>query len=541
LERKDLESWAADLLRDATAELEISLEEIRSISVHGAAALGSIGEDSELLVVLRRSRPLRLHKARRIPAADFIITLGEEEFKKDCLREEFGGAAAGSLLIPYIALIGGEFVEKSEISYKKHIALESLQNLVLEHRLASPRLLIKPGYFLYDKLRRLCAIYPLIRPYVRATFERRPEKSLEASLKGFEKALELLIEDGILIRKKSEYYAPTEKFVYDILSKISVYSKISRELEHVFKLYLTAGLSSPLEAVKDLSFDLRILKLVKLPEPSEMIEIETSLGPQPLLIDFGIKEFIEKTYGVEKKEIKLKKIAGVLNSAYVAEFKLNCSDVRIFVKRYLNWTDFKWVAAWLWAIGVKNFSLLAPIRMSNEIYFVNKLMELGFDVAEILHVNWPRKIIFQKYIEGRDLAEVIAACRRTEEVEEKGSRVGELLGRLHEKGISMGDCNPFSFIFSSDGKIYLVDLEQCSYDESFSWDIAELLYYTSRYLDAESVESFSLGFVNGYLKWGKPEEIIKAMDLKYARVLAPLTLPWIRSKMKEAIMRAVRK
>ena len=168
-------------------------------------------------------------------------------------------------------------------------------------------------------------------------------------------------------------------------------------------------------------------------------------------------------------------------------------------------------------------------------------MELGFDVAEILHVNWPRKIIFQRYIEGKDLAEVLSSCKSGEEIEEKGSRIGDILGRLHRKGISMGDCNPFSFIFSKNGKIYLVDLEQCSYDESFSWDIAELLYYTSRYLEAEDVEKFAAGFVKGYLKWGEPGEIVKAMDLRYARVLAPLTLPWIRSKLKEAVMRAVKK
>ena len=540
MERKGLESQAADAVQEILAGLRIDPRNVKSVSIHGAAAIRKIGRESKLLVILRGSHSLRLHRIRN-QIADLIISLGEVEFEKDCLKEELGGAAAGSLLLPYISLIGEEFVKKCEVLYKRHITLESLQNLILEHRLASPRLLIKSAYFLYDKLRRLCAVYPLIRPYVKATFGEDPERSLEMSLRGFEKALEQLVSEGILVQKSLGRYAPTEKFVHEVLSRISIYSKVSRELEHVFKLYLTASLSSPLEAIKDLSFDLRFLKPVKLPEPSEMIEIETSLGPQPLLVDFGIKEFIEKTYGVKKSEVKLRKIAGVLNSAYMVEFKMDGSDMKIFVKRYLNWTDFKWVAAWLWAIGVKNFSLLAPIRMSNEIYFVNKLMELGFDVAEILHVNWPRKIIFQRYIEGKDLAEVLSSCKSGEEVEEKGVKIGDILGRLHRRGISMGDCNPFSFIFSKDGKIYLVDLEQCSYDESFSWDIAELLYYTSRYLEAEDVEKFASGFVKGYLRWGEPGEIVKAMDLRYARVLAPLTLPWIRSKLKEAVMRAVKK
>jgi len=530
---------AAELMKAAAVELQIPMEEVRSISVHGPAALGYIDEGSELLVVLRGGRPPRFQRARKIPGVDLVITLGEEEFRRDCEGEELGGLAAGALILPYAALSGREFLDECEVAYKRHVALESLQNLILEHRLASRRLLIKPAYFVYDKLRRLCSIYPPIRPYVDATFRRRPERSLEASLKGFEKALEQLVEMAVLVRRGAGHYTPTEKIIHETLSKISIYGKLSRDLEHVFKMYLAAGLSSPLEAVKELGFDIAALKPVKLPDPSEMIQIETSLGPQPLLIDLGIEEFIERAYGVSRDEVRLRRIAGVLNSAYAAVFRLRGSIVKIFVKRFLNWTDFKWVAAWLWAIGVKNFSLLASVRMSNEIYFVNKLMELGFDVAEILHVNWPRKIIFQRYVEGRDLARVLASCSTMEEIRETGSRVGELLGRLHHEGICMGDCNPFSFIFSNDGRIYLVDLEQCSYDESFSWDIAELLYYTSRYLEGEGVRGFTTGFVDGYLKIGRSEELLKAMDSRYARVLAPLTPPGMRSKIKEAVIQAV--
>ncbi len=535
--RESLEKLIARAAYLVLDELKIDRGEIRSLSIHGAIALGDPNGDSHFLIISKGSRPPRFRKLIRTTAADLAILLGEEEFEEDCLNESLGGAAAGSLLLPYEPVIGSEFVERLEVLYKRHIALESLQNLILEHRLASPRLLIKPAFFLYDKLKRLAVIHPLIRPYIRSTFEEKLEASLRRSLRGVEAALGMLVDEGALVRKDSAY-SPTERMVSETLSKASVYTKISRELEHAFKLYLSATLSSPLESIKELGFDLKYLKPVKIPEPSEMVEIETSLGPQPLFIDLGIKDFVEKNYGV--RDVELKKIAGVLNAAYVASFKADGRPVKIFVKRYLNWTDFKWVAAWLWAIGVKNFSLLASIRMSNEIYFVNKLIELGFNAADILHVNWPRKMIFQKYIQGRNLVEVLRSSA-LERVRRESGRVGEVLGELHERGVCMGDCNPFSFIFSSDDKIYLVDLEQCSYDEAFSWDIAELLYYTSRYLKLEAVEDFAFGFVEGYTRKGRGEDILKAMDLKYARVLAPLTPLWIQPKLREAVLKAVKK
>jgi len=520
-------------------EFDVGLDRVRALSIHGAAALGDLDRPSQLLVVFEGSQPFRIRRRKKPPKIDLMISVGERELLGDCSEEELGGAVAGAFLLPYIPVIAVDFLERMDVIYKRHVIVESLQNLILEHKLASTRLLIGPEFFLYDKLKRLSAVYPPIRPYIEASLEGGLERFLKNSLRGFEKALDLLVEEGVVIRKR-DGYSPSDEFVKEILSKKSIYTKFSEELEHVFRLYLNAGLSSPIDSIKDLGLDLRMLKPVKIPEPSEMIKIETSLGPQPLFVDLGIKQFIEMAYGVKQNEIELKKVAGVLNSAYVASFKVNGRELKIFVKKYLDWTDFKWFAAWLWAIGVKNFSLLASIRLSNEIYFVNKLLDLGFNAAEILHVNWPRKILFQKFIEGRNLVNVLTSGLGEVELEEKSRRVGRLLGRLHRNWISMGDCNPFNVIFSNDGEIYLVDLEQCSYDGSFSWDLAEILFYTCHYLDADLAERFGCSLVEGYLREGRVEDVIEAMDLKYSRIFLPLTPPWIQARVREAIMRKIK-
>ncbi|MCX8187428.1 MAG: hypothetical protein N3F65_02320 [Nitrososphaeria archaeon] len=528
-----------DAVFKALREIEVDLDRLRALSIHGAAALGDADKPSQLLVVLENSHPLRIQKRKR-PQMDLIVLVGEQELLGDCSREELGGAAASAFLLPYTPLIAADFLDEMDAIYKKHVVLEALQNLILEHKLASTRLLIDPRYFLYDKLRRLFTMYPPIRPYIEASIKGGLKRFPKNTLRGFERALNVLVDEGVVIRK-GESYSPSEKFVREVLSKKSIYTKFSGELEHVFRLYLSAGLSSPLESIKDLGLDLGMLRPVKIPEPSKMIMIETSLGPQPLLIDLDIRQFIEMIYGIRGGKVELKKAAGVLNSAYIARVSMEDGELKIFVKKYLNWTDFKWFVTWLWSVGVKNFSLLASIRLSNEIYFINKLLDLEFNVPEILHVNWPKKILFQKFIEGRNFMSILTSKLKVDELEEKSRNVGRLLGRLHRNGISMGDCNPFNIIFSNNGEIYLVDLEQCSYEESFSWDLAEMIFYTCHYLNVDLAEKFGCSLVEAYLEEGRVEDVVEAMDLKYSRIFAPLTPPWVQARIREAILREIRR
>ena len=519
--------------------LKMRENSVRSLSVHGAIALGHGSEPYQVLVVLRGEAPPRFQRLREFGQADLVITVGEGNFEADCREERFGGAIASLLLFPYRLVSGDLALDAAEVEYKRHVIMESLQNLILDYRLASSRLLIRAEYFLFDKLRKLSAINLPARRLVKSCFQAHLADSLKSVLQGYERALGELVSQGILVRRNGRY-APSEKYVLSTLSRSSAFMKLSSELEHSFKLYLSASLSSPIEPLRELALDPMILKPVKLPEPSRYVERETALGPQPLNVELGLKDFVEAFYGAEPGKIRIRRAASVLNSAYIIEFTLNGARTKIFAKKYLNWTDFKWVAAWLWAIGVKNFSLLASIRMGNEIYFVNKLMDLGFNTAEILHVNWSEKILFQRFVEASDFMSLLRSSSGAA-LAERAREIGELLARLHENGICIGDCNPSNFLLSSDGRIYVVDLEQCSYDDSYAWDLAELLYYSARFLKPESEDEFISGIIKGYTMVGDVSVVEEAADAKYARVLAPLILPRSPLEFREKIMRLARR
>lgn len=523
LKRKLSEKHLNEVVEQVLGCLKLDVKSVRSISVHGAIALGYEDEPYQMLIILGDDSPPRFQKFKEYRNMDLVIIVGEDNFMMDCKEESFGGAIASLLLFPYKLTLKSLPVAELEVEYKKHVILESLQNLILDYRLASSHLLIRAEYFLFDKLRKLSTIYLPIRRLVRSCFHNHLAESLNSVLPGCERALDALVSRGILF-KRAGFYMPSEEYVISTLSRSLSILKLSRELEHSFKLYLSASLSSPIESLVELAFDPIILKPVKLPDPLKYIARETALGPQQLHVELGFREFIERVYGVEPGKIRIRKAASVLNSAYVVEFPLDDSRVKIFAKKYLNWTDFKWVAAWLWAIGVKNFSFLASVRMSNEIYFVNKLMESGFNTAEILHVNWSGRTLFQRFVEGFDM---MKALRNSSDMDlgRHAQEVGELLARIHGNRICLGDCNPSSFLFSSDGKLYVVDLEQCSYDTSYAWDLAEFIYYSARYLKPEQEETFISGIIDGYARIGDVKVIEEAMDARYARVLAPLILP----------------
>ena len=525
-----------EVLERAAESLGISLDEASTVSIHGVPAVSG-GQGLFSILIVRGEDGLRILRRRLHEDLDMVVVSGRRELREDA-SEKYGGVVCHLFLYPYRVLRDTGEAGRVDEEYKRHVVVEALRNLVLEHRLASRNIIIEPRYFLYEKLRRLSITYPLSRPMIKRVYtgQHAPEAEQEV-LRRFKRVLERLADEGVLERGDGGY-SPSQRFIEETLSKTSLYLKVSEDMERIFKLYISAGQASSLDFLRNMRLDLEVFSSPKLPDPEEMIYIRTALRPQPLNVSLGIREFVQRVYGVSSG-VKVRRIGGVLNAAYRVSFRLGGREERIFVKRYLYWTDFKWIVAWLWTLGVRNFSVSASARMSNEIFFVNKLSELGFNTAEILHVNWPRKMLFQRYIEGVD---GVAALRRGVAgmgLREVAERMGETLAELHSKEISMGDCNPHSFRFTPNGEIYLTDLEQCSLDGSPDWDLAELLHYTGHYLSGDEAEAFAESLVRGYLEKGERRVVEASMNPRYSRLIAPWTPIWIQRRVERGVRKAL--
>lgn len=516
--------------------LNIPFDRVISISVHGLSKSQSIANVNyfKLLIVLRdKSIKMKLVNNRVDGSLVSVTVIEESLFRRDCIDEELGGAASHLLLIPYIPLTGEEFLKKMELSYLRHISIESLKNLVLDYRLTSTLLVFTPNYILYDKLKRISMVYPPSRVHIKNL----TEADINILLKKLENALDTLLSEGLLERCGSGY-SPSKKFVEQVLSEKTLI-KSAEDFEHIFRLYISAKQNIILDFIRNISIDLSTLTIPKLPDVEEYLFTKTGLGLQPLSIRLTIEDFVRSLIGVDNETIKVRRFGGILNATYIAEFFKEGKMEKIFIKKYLNWSDFKWIVAWLWALGVKNFSVLASTRMSNEVFFINKLAELGFNTAEVLHINWKGKMIFQKFIEGENTVQFIKN-RGLDKVGEVAERLGILLAKLHKNDITIGDCNPFSFLFTRDGEIYLTDLEQCSLKGLKPWDITELVFYTAHYLPVNRAEEFAYVFSREYLEnGGQVEDVKESTEQKYTRLLTPLTPIWVQSRIIKGILKAI--
>ncbi|MEN2974536.1 MAG: hypothetical protein ABDH32_03025 [Candidatus Caldarchaeales archaeon] len=523
-------------VEDLSSLIGVNPDRIVSMSIHGSPppSLGATLNYLKLLVVLRGKDVKMRMVNRRVKDLRVSTTIVEESlFRRDCLDEELGGATSHLLLIPYNPLIGEDYLKTMELNYFRHIITESLRNLVLDYRLSSILIVFTSKYILYDKLKRISMIYPPSRAHIRYL----TDEGIESISKKLEKVLDSLVYEGLLDRHGSGY-SPSRKLVENILTG-KTFIKTAEELEHIFRLYVSTKHNILLDFIKNVNINLSTLTNLKIPDVEDYLYTKTRLGLQPLSTRLTIEDFVKNLIGVDDDNVMVKRFGGILNATYTAEFLKDGRAEKIFIKKYLNWSDFKWVAAWLWALGVKNFSVLASTRMSNEIFFINKLAELGFNTAEVLHINWKRKMLFQKFIEGENTIQFIKSLG-LDRVGEVAVRLGKLIAELHQNDITMGDCNPFSFLFTRDGEIYLTDLEQCSLKGLKPWDITELIFYTTHYLPDSRVEEFAYMLSRGYLEnGGQIEDLRESTEQKYTRLLTPLTPIWVQSKAVKGIIRAI--
>jgi len=180
--------------------------------------------------------------------------------------------------------------------------------------------------------------------------------------------------------------------------------------------------------------------------------------------------------------------------------------------------------------------VLGISRLERE-YAINRfLSSQGIRVPEIFYVNPRERLIFEEFVEGKNVIEVIkemAADKIKAEFSLRTIReVGSEIAEIHKLGVALGDCKPENIVITPRGEICFLDLEQASKDGDKAWDIAEFLYYAGHYLPLMSppktAKDLTKEFIEGYLKAGGDlENVIKAGSTKYIKVFSFFTPPHI--------------
>jgi tRNA A-37 threonylcarbamoyl transferase component Bud32 len=217
--------------------------------------------------------------------------------------------------------------------------------------------------------------------------------------------------------------------------------------------------------------------------------------------------------------------------------KKNHEQQKVVVKKFRDWVGFKWFPLALWALGTKSFTVLGRSRLERE-YAINQYLYChGISVPKIVHVSPKQSLVFQEFVEGENLVDIIKRIMmEKKDAAEKEldvvKSVGKLIAETHRLNVALGDCKPENIIVTREGKPCFVDLEQASRNGNQPWDVAEFIYYIGHYVpplaSAEEAEEITKAFIEGYLRaGGKPENVRKAASPRYTKVFSIFTQPHV--------------
>ncbi len=527
---------------------EASHGQITAACLYGPWICGYADNGSNLNVLLildKHPARIRGYRRRFNSFKVFILAVDQKFFESDVKQSWLGEFIAEKIMYPYEPLINDEYLWLHETEVKRRVILELLENLILEFPEMSHELLIEPEYFMYEAVARRARIFPLlIYGFLNMLREDLKEKNIERVMKGYCKALQKLAEEEV-IESWNGYVKISEKFIKSVKSKKIKFPPVLRSLQKAAILHILSVFPWVMDSLtQERNIFTRSHRgveareaIIYLEETERHLLIPTPLGPIPLSDKTKIEDFIKKKMPYSNlSDIKIQEVGGVLNTVYLLTSRVDGEQYKIIVKKFKDWLGFKWFPLALWTLGTKTFAVSGKSRLERE-YSINQFLQSrGFPVPKVLYVSPKERLIFEEFLEGESLVEVIKRIMSSKgdvkEDLELVEKAGRMVAEAHKLGVTLGDCKPENIMVGKDGKLYFVDLEQAERDGNKAWDIAEFLYYSGHYASPMSsmkgVELMAESFVRGYVEaGGDRENVRKASSPLYVKVFTIFTLPHV--------------
>jgi tRNA A-37 threonylcarbamoyl transferase component Bud32 len=545
-----------DLLNEDSRKSQLELcytvagqRRIVAACLYGPSASGYADEKSSLNILLVLSGYQQMLKTYRKACNQrevFILTVDQRAFQRDVEKGWLGEFAADKLVVPYEPLINSEYLWRQEVALKKRIVWELLEAIVLESPELSHELVIKPEYFMYETLMQRARLFPPVTySFLNILQNNLKNKNIEIMMKGYREALKEMSREK-WITHIGEQIKITPKLVRTIKSrrlKIPVLLKSFQRAVWLNMLSVLPKMMSPIaydaelytKTHSEIAFYEDLTS--QLEDPESYLLMPTPLGQVPLSDKTSIEEFVRKTVSdVQVSQVQITQIGGVLNSVYLLTLQKDHEKQKVVVKKFKDWVGFKWFPLALWALGTKSFAVLGRSRLERE-YALNQFLHgQGASVPRILYVSPQQSLVFQEFVEGENLVDIIKRIIANEKEAEKElaliREAGRKIAEAHRLGVALGDCKPENMIVTKEGKLFFVDLEQASRDGNQTWDIAEFLYYSGHYIpplaSAHPAELIAKIFIEGYLNaGGKKETVKKVASPRYTKVFSIFTQPHI--------------
>ncbi len=501
---------------------------------------------TNVLLVISGFRPaLRSYRTSIDDIAALTLTVEKSAFEKDITAGWLGEFAAEKVMVPYIPLQNEEYLSHQEVTLKKRIVWELLENIILGFPESSHELIIRPEYFLYETIKQRAKLFPLITfRFLNMLRDDVKERNVKRMMQGFFQALEEMAAEK-WIEHSDDHVKITLKLIHTIRGRKIRIPSFLRSVQraaffHVFSVL--PKMMSPLQREEEIFLkthrEFRNEDLVlQLEDPEKYLLMPTPLGPVSLSDETSIEEFVRKNVpNGEIANFQISEMGGVLNTTYLLSFHRNHEEHKIVVKKFKDWLGFKWFPLAIWALGTKSFAVLGRSRLEREYALSQFLHSRGWPVPQVLYISPKERLIFKEFVEGENLSEVIRRLltdnEKTAEEIALIRTVGNRIAEAHRLGVALGDCKPENIVVAKDGTPYFVDLEQASRDGNQTWDVAEFLYYSGHYVSpiapADTAGLIAEEFIKGYLEAeGKRETIKNASSARYTKVFSIFTPPHI--------------
>lgn len=487
-----------------------------------------------------------------------VLAVDEWVFERDVDRGFLGEALSWGLILPYYPLTNEAYFHLQEVELKKRLISELLENLVLDFPTLSRVFYIKPEYFLYQAVLSRVRLFPPMAQDISDFLEDDTKvHDIKNALSGYRKALKALEGEGS-ISFSDGYVRISDNFASKVRRPKTRLVNLSRTLPRglfASALEIFPKILNMISQSRELSFrlhrtekDAAIASQLRFPE--KYVFIPTASGLVPLSSRLGIEATVRKILRTnEDGKVEIQAIGGILNDVFLVKASTKSGERKLIVKRFRDWSSFKWFPLALWSVGTKTFSILGRSRLERECAMNQLLHSNGFAVPKLLYVSSDERLIFMEYVSGETASKVIKRLGGSDKDKGKKKdlktveRLGKKLAKVHSVGVALGDTKPENMLINERGEIYLTDFEQAARGGDRVWDVAEFLYYAGHDLSplaqARTAEVIANAFIAGYLEaGGEVETVRKAANPKYTKVFSVFTLPHIVLAISNACRRA---
>jgi len=529
-----------DSVRDIASTL-VEASKISALAAYGSKVAGYARPDSDydLIVVSKRFSAGVRYKYVDSPTEVSALIVDEHMLNQDATSSFLGEFVVGRLLNVYEPIINAGLFKGVELEYKKRVLTEALIELSSDYGEFATHLLVPYEYFLFDKLHKRAAIYPpALYSYVHTYTCPMGEENKAMSVKTFVEAAESLQPRGFLEATREGVRIVPEKLKGDAFSRFeSMFSQTARGVTQ-YAVHGYAGRVGPSVFSREALSKLRRMRenpppLGPLEEPRSLLRLEQGI----VITDSSLLvEELSRILGFRTYSTKEKDIGEPYSTTRVLTFSDETHAKSVVIKNYADVRALKWALLGIWASTAKKFSASANSRLEREYGMTLRLNTMGVLVPRVLAVAPAERILVKEFVSGPTLSSVINSFLKGAQVGLASvSAYGEVVARLHEAGIALGDSKPSNVVVASDG-LYLTDLEQAYPGGDQSWDIAEFLYYTAKLSTREdSMSKVAEAFLGSYAKFGDRSRIAKARGQRYFGPFSPFLTPGMAKMLRDRL------